>query len=28
MNLLLEPAGLGEQQLSKTLGSVMRGGFD
>ena len=28
MNLLLEPAGLGEQQLSKTLGSVMRGGVD
>ena len=28
MNRLLEPAGLGEQQLSKTLGSVMRGGVD
>jgi TldD protein len=25
---LLEPAGLGEQQLSNTLGSVMRGGVD
>ena len=28
MNRLLEPAGLGETQLSKTLGSVMRGGVD
>ena len=28
MNRLLEPAGLGEQQLAKTLGSVMRGGVD
>jgi TldD protein len=28
MHRLLEPAGLGEQQLSKTLGSVMRGGVD
>ena len=28
MNRLLEPAGLGEQQLSKTLGSVMRRGVD
>ncbi|MBT8107313.1 MAG: metalloprotease TldD [Gammaproteobacteria bacterium] len=28
MTRLLEPAGLGEQQLSTTLGSVMRGGVD
>ena len=28
MKRLLEPAGLGEQQLSATLGSVMRGGID
>ena len=28
MTRLLEPAGLGEQQLSATLGSVMRGGID
>jgi TldD protein len=28
MHRLLEPAGLGEQQLSTTLGSVMRGGVD
>jgi len=28
MQRLLEPAGLGERQLSKTLGSVMRGGVD
>ncbi len=28
MSRLLEPAGLGEQQLSATLGSVMRGGVD
>ena len=28
MTNLLEPAGLGEQQLSATLGSVMRGGID
>ena len=28
MTRLLEPAGLGEQQLSKTLGSIMRGGVD
>jgi len=28
MARLLEPAGLGEQQLSTTLGSVMRGGVD
>jgi len=28
MSRLLEPAGLGEQQLSTTLGSVMRGGVD
>ena len=28
MSRLLEPAGLGEQQLSRTLGSVMRGGVD
>jgi TldD protein len=28
MQRLLEPAGLGEQQLSATLGSVMRGGID
>ena len=28
MNRLLEPAGLGEQTLAKTLGSVMRGGVD
>ncbi len=28
MTRLLEPAGLGEQQLSATLGSVMRGGVD
>ena len=28
MTRLLEPAGLGEQQLSKTLGGLMRGGVD
>lgn len=28
MSRLLEPAGLGEQQLSTTLGSLMRGGVD
>ncbi|MBT8088753.1 MAG: metalloprotease TldD [Gammaproteobacteria bacterium] len=28
MSRLLEPVGLGEQQLSATLGSVMRGGVD
>jgi TldD protein len=28
MSRLLEPAGLGEQQLSDTLGTVMRGGVD
>ncbi|MCP4300336.1 MAG: metalloprotease TldD [Gammaproteobacteria bacterium] len=28
MSRLLEPAGLGEQQLSNTLGTVMRGGVD
>jgi TldD protein len=28
MSRLLEPAGLGEQQLSTTLGAVMRGGVD
>ena len=28
MSRLLEPAGLDEQQLSATLGSVMRGGVD
>ena len=28
MTQLLEPAGLGEQQLTRTLGSVMRGGVD
>jgi len=28
MSRLLEPAGLGEQQLNTTLGSVMRGGVD
>jgi len=28
MSSLLEPAGLGEQQLNTTLGSVMRGGVD
>ena len=28
MTRLLEPAGLGEQQLTRTLGSVMRGGVD
>ena len=28
MTRLLEPAGLGEQQLSNTLGTVMRGGVD
>ncbi len=28
MSRLLEPAGLGEQQLNATLGSVMRGGVD
>ena len=28
MTRLLEPAGLGEQELSKTLGSLMRGGVD
>jgi len=28
MSRLLEPAGLGEQQLSATLGTVMRGGVD
>ncbi|NIV18608.1 MAG: metalloprotease TldD [Woeseiaceae bacterium] len=28
MAQMLEPAGLGEQQLSKTLGSMMRGGVD
>ncbi len=28
MSRLLLPAGLGEQQLSRTLGSVMRGGID
>ena len=28
MTRLLEPAGLGEQQLSTTLGSLMRGGVD
>jgi TldD protein len=28
MNRLLEPAGLGERQLSTTLGSLMRGGVD
>ncbi len=28
MARLLTPAGLGEQQLSTTLGSVMRGGVD
>lgn len=28
MSRLLEPAGLGEQQLSATLGAVMRGGVD
>jgi TldD protein len=28
MTRLLEPAGLGEQQLSATLGNVMRGGVD
>jgi TldD protein len=28
MSSLLEPAGLGEQQLSDTLGTVMRGGVD
>jgi TldD protein len=28
MTRLLEPAGLGEQQLSATLGSVMQGGID
>ena len=28
MSRLLEPAGLGEQALSTTLGSLMRGGVD
>ena len=28
MSRLLDPAGLGEQQLSTTLNSVMRGGVD
>ena len=28
MTRLLEPAGLGEQQLSTTLGGLMRGGVD
>ncbi len=28
MSRLLEPVGLGEQQLSATLGTVMRGGVD
>ena len=28
MSSMLEPAGLGEQQLSATLGSIMRGGVD
>jgi len=28
MSKLLEPAGLGEQQLGRTLGTLMKGGVD